>query len=142
MQVEHGHAAISNLRGRRVNQAELLLLMVQIWAGIGGLVAVAFLSFGIDQIDEDARGAYVFRPLLVPGILLIWPLVLWRWAALRGPEMRWAARYHPPRAAHQVFAWGMALAILLAIGLGLSVRQNWPADIPAQQLALPSEAEQ
>ncbi len=49
---------------------------------LGIPVAVAFLAFGLDRIDPAAHHAYVFRPLLVPGCLLLWPVVLWRWAAL------------------------------------------------------------
>jgi hypothetical protein len=45
----------------------------------GGAVAVAFLSLGLDRIDPSARGAYTVRPLLVPGLMLLWPLVLVIW---------------------------------------------------------------
>jgi len=48
----------------------------------GAVVAAAFLVIGIDRIEPSARGSYVFRPLLIPGICLIWPLVLYRWARL------------------------------------------------------------
>ncbi|MCC6716492.1 MAG: hypothetical protein IT555_01280 [Acetobacteraceae bacterium] len=51
--------------------------------GVAGVVvAVAFLFLGLDRIDPAARGAYAFRPLLVPGLVLLWPLVLWRWRVL------------------------------------------------------------
>ena len=49
---------------------------------IGAAVAAAFLFLGIDRIDPAARGAYAFRPLLLPGLMLLWPLVLWRWRVL------------------------------------------------------------
>ena len=53
------------------------------WGGIGAVVACAFLlSGGIERVEPAARGAYAVRPLLVPGIVLLWPLVLWRWAVL------------------------------------------------------------
>ncbi len=48
----------------------------------GALLAVAFLLFGIDRVDPSARGAYAFRPLLIPGLVLLWPLVAARWIAL------------------------------------------------------------
>jgi hypothetical protein len=54
----------------------------RLWVGAGLLTAAAFLGFGIDRVDPAARGAWAFRPLLAPGIVLLWPLVLWRWAAL------------------------------------------------------------
>ncbi|WP_159952999.1 hypothetical protein [Rhizobium sp. 18065] len=53
-----------------------------LWVTPGLIVAVAFLAIGIDRIDHAAVGAYAFRPLLIPGILLLWPLVVWRWAIL------------------------------------------------------------
>lgn len=51
--------------------------------GLAGLVvACAFLFLGLDRLDPAARGAYAFRPLLLPGLVLLWPLVLLRWAVL------------------------------------------------------------
>ncbi len=122
-----------------MNQAELILFIVKIWGGIGALVAIPFLTFGIDRLDEDARGAYVFRPLLVPGILLIWPLILWRWNILVNGKDEWSHRYRPPRRSHQVFALIMPVAIVLIIAAGLSMRQSWPADIAPIQLSEPAE---
>lgn len=46
---------------------------------LGGVVAVLFLVIGIDRVEPSARGSFAFRPLLIPGICLIWPLVLYRW---------------------------------------------------------------
>ena len=55
-----------------------------LWAygGIGLAVAAAFLLIGIDRVDPAARGAYAVRPLLVPGLVMLWPLVLIRWVQL------------------------------------------------------------
>lgn len=52
------------------------------YGAIGCVVALAFLLVGIDRVDPAANGAYAFRPLLLPGIMLLWPLVLLRWWAL------------------------------------------------------------
>lgn len=59
--------------------AEIIVSIATIygWAGLG--VAAVFLLFGIDRIDPSAHGAYAFRPLLIPGIVLLWPAVLLRW---------------------------------------------------------------
>lgn len=62
--------------------AETLVLLSQIYGGIGLLVSVPFLLFGIDRVEPSARGTYAFRPLLIPGVVLIWPIVLYRWIAL------------------------------------------------------------
>ncbi|MEL6640939.1 MAG: hypothetical protein AAFP98_06445 [Pseudomonadota bacterium] len=118
-----------------MNQAELILLAVKIWGGIGALVALPFLTFGMDRLDEDAREAYVFRPLLVPGILLIWPMVLWRWYILADGKDEWSHRYRPRRSTHKWYALVMPIAIVAIIVTGLSLRQAWPADIAPVQLS-------
>ena len=59
-----------------------IVAALEIYAWIGVAVAALFLTIGIGRIDAAARGAYAFRPLLVPGVIGLWPLVLWRWIAL------------------------------------------------------------
>ena len=62
--------------------ADFVIGFVQIWCAIGAVVCVLFLFIGIDRVDPAAHDAYAFRPLLIPGIIVIWPLVLWRWWTL------------------------------------------------------------
>ncbi len=124
-----------------MNTAEFLLMVVKWWGAIGALVALVFLTVGMDRIDEDADGAYVFRPLLIPGILLIWPLVLWRWYCLAFETDHWAHRYKPRRHNHRIFAYVMPIAIVLVIAAGLSVRQQWPAHIAPEQLSAPEASQ-
>ena len=62
--------------------AAIIVDAVTAWLAIGGLVGVAFLFLGIDNVDDSARGAYAFRPLLLPGLVLLWPYVLLRWYLL------------------------------------------------------------
>ena len=59
--------------------AESIIMLVKGWAIIGLAVSALFIFWGIDRVDGAAKDAYAFRPLLVPGIVVIWPLVLWRW---------------------------------------------------------------
>ncbi len=68
--------------------ATTLIEAVKFYGYIGLAVAAMFLLFGVDRVEPSARGAYAFRPLVLPGIVLLWPLVLWRWIALEraGPE--------------------------------------------------------
>ncbi len=64
---------------------ETATVLVEIATGyliVGAVVGAAFLAIGIDRVEPSAEVAYAFRPLLVPGLCLIWPLVLWRWLAL------------------------------------------------------------
>ncbi|MEM6619583.1 MAG: hypothetical protein AAF631_09800 [Pseudomonadota bacterium] len=111
------------------------------WLWAGAAVAAAFLAIGIDRVDEDARGAYAFRPLLVPAILLVWPLVLWRWGRLELGGGDWAARYRPPRAVHLPVALILAAALAFALVAGLAVRQTWPANVSPMQIAPPGTVE-
>ena len=114
--------------------AEALVLAMQVWGIVGAVVAALFLTIGIDRIDEDARGAYVFRPLLIPGVLLIWPLVLWRWWQIEAEAAPWAARYRPVRASYGAAVILMSLGSVGIVIAGLSVRQSWPADAEPVQL--------
>ncbi|MEO1281697.1 MAG: hypothetical protein AAFV69_08190 [Pseudomonadota bacterium] len=66
--------------------AEVLIWGITVYGVIGAVTAAAFLLVGIDRIDEDARGSYAFRPLLIPGILVLWPVVLLRWLELERKE--------------------------------------------------------
>ena len=59
--------------------AEVMLAAVAAYAAAGLLVGLAFLVFGLSRHDPAAVGAYAFRPLLLPGLMLFWPLVLRRW---------------------------------------------------------------
>jgi hypothetical protein len=84
----------------------------------GGVVAVVFLLFGLSRLDENAQGAWVFRPLLIPGVLLIWPLVIWRWSVLRRGEEK-LDRHRMPRIrqerAQLVFVIVIPLILLTAV---------------------------
>ncbi len=65
-----------------VRVAAFIVQAVTVYAAIGAVVAVVFLLWGIDRIDPGAHGGYAFRPLLFPGLVLLWPFVLLRWLAL------------------------------------------------------------
>ncbi|WP_428646749.1 hypothetical protein [Roseibium sp.] len=62
--------------------ASVLIEIGQYYLIAGGVVAALFLVIGIDRVEPSARGSHVFRPLLIPGLCLIWPLVLYRWYVL------------------------------------------------------------
>lgn len=117
--------------------AATILMLAKLWLWAGALVAAAFLLVGLGRIDEDARDTFVFRILLVPGVLLIWPLVLWRWVRLERGEP-FMGRYRPPRA-HDVAAAVMSVAIVAALALSYTARQDWPAEFVPERL---SEAQQ
>ena len=133
-----------------VEIATSLLLAAKLYAAAGALVAVLFLLFGLERVTPEARGSWAFRPLLAPGLVLLWPLVLWRWRThTRGGDGDDGARaaaanadgvQHAQRASH--FRTWLVLAALLPLifWLALTVKQN-PATLPPpQQLAAPEVA--
>ena len=67
---------------------------------LAGLVfAVPFVWRGVERVDPAARGAtWGFRVVIVPGVVVLWPLLL----------RRWRAGAHPPeeRNAHRLAARG------------------------------------
>jgi hypothetical protein len=65
-----------------LHTASLLIEIGRWYLIVGGVVAVLFLVLGIERVEPSARGSYAFRPLLIPGICLIWPLVCFRWYVL------------------------------------------------------------
>lgn len=58
------------------------VMFVKAYACAGVLVALAFLIAGVGKIDAAAHGAYGFRIMVFPGVVMLWPLVLWRWRTL------------------------------------------------------------
>ena len=73
-----------------MSQAETIVWLVEGYLAIGLAVAACFLIFGIERVEPYSKGSLGFRPLLVPGLCLLWPLVLWRWRVL------WLARRQEP----------------------------------------------
>lgn len=65
-----------------MDTSALIVDLVRYYLMAGGVVAALFLVIGLDRIDPSARGTYAFRPLLIPGICLLWPLVIYRWLVL------------------------------------------------------------
>jgi hypothetical protein len=62
--------------------AAAIVHAVMAYLAAGLVPALVFVLWGIDRIDPSAHGAYAFRPLLLPGLVLLWPAVLLRWLVL------------------------------------------------------------
>lgn len=117
--------------------AATLITALEMYLIAGALVAVAFLGFGIGRLDENATGVWVFRPILIPGILLIWPLVALRWWRLatgRADEQR---RYLPPLRTQRWLTLALAIAVPLIITAALLQRQDPDLRPAAVQLEPP-----
>jgi hypothetical protein len=60
--------------------AELAVLAVEIYFGVGILFAVVFVWRGVGSIDQAAQsGTLGFRLLILPASALLWPLMARRW---------------------------------------------------------------
>ena len=70
---------------------QFLLLAVAFYL-IGGFVfAIPFVCLGVGKIDPHAvHGSWGFRLLIIPGTILLWPLLAFRWlsGAQEPPEER------------------------------------------------------
>ncbi len=118
--------------------AATLLSIGGAYLALGLLVGVVFVVWGIERLDANAKDAWAFRPLLLPGMMLIWPLVLWRWRVLaKGWDE--ARRHQPPRAAQDWAGVALALAIPVIVVTVLVIRQNGPFERPAVQISPPTE---
>ena len=110
--------------------AHAIILAAQIYGGVGLLVAAWFLLWRIERVDPVARGAYAFRPLLIPGIVLLWPLVIWRGIARPGAGREF-------RAAHARIWVGLSIVLPLLVLGSLALRQNGPTEAPPVRLLAP-----
>ncbi|WP_226925805.1 hypothetical protein [Meridianimarinicoccus sp. MJW13] len=117
--------------------AAYILLIGQFYLYIGGLVAVVFLLWGADRVEPNLRGSWLVRPMLVPGTVLLWPLVLWRWARLEKGRVDPCARHLPPRGGQDLAALMLALLIPVVLFGALVLRQDGPVERPATLLEAP-----
>lgn len=60
----------------------VIISLITTYLTVGAFIAVGFLTIGIERVEPGARGSYAFRTLLIPGVCVLWPLVLWRWWVL------------------------------------------------------------
>src|SRR5438045_2004165 len=102
--------------------AHVIVFLAEIYAALGAVIAAWFLLAAIDRIDPAARDAFAFRPLLIPGLVLLWPLVLRRYLGRPASTPRNLRRAH-----WRVWLVLSAALPLLLIG-ALALRQNGPTE--------------
>ncbi|MEO0994772.1 MAG: hypothetical protein AAFU49_13055 [Pseudomonadota bacterium] len=115
-----------------------VLWLASAWMWCGLAVAVVFLLWGIDRVEPNARGAYAFRPLMVPGIALLWPLVLGRWLWLETGRVDPLSRHRPPRAWHGRIWLVLSIALPAILVAGLMLRTAGPLERAPLQIAPPA----
>ena len=62
--------------------ASVILFGLAAYAAVGVVVGIAFALKGVQVVDHAARGAggpWHFRLVILPGAVLLWPLVLAWW---------------------------------------------------------------
>lgn len=59
---------------------ETLLVAVGIYCSVGFVFGVVFALWGVAKLDDAARGTSGwFRLLLIPGSIILWPVLLYKW---------------------------------------------------------------
>lgn len=63
-----------------IEMVETVLWGLAVYAAVGAAFALLFLLAGLNRIDNGAKGSgLVFRLLILPGLIALWPLMLIRW---------------------------------------------------------------
>lgn len=114
-----------------------IIMIGTIYLYIGGAVAFVFLLFGLGRIDENAQEAWIFRPLLIPGVLLIWPLVIWRWIVLQRGEEK-LDRHTMPRIRQERVQLAFVIVIPLILLVAITQRED-PAGLATPVLLEPPQ---
>ncbi len=66
--------------------AHTIVDAVALYLAVGAVFALPFVVVGVGRVDPDARhGTFGFRVLILPGVVLLWPLLLTRWMQRGGP---------------------------------------------------------
>lgn len=87
-----------------IDTAEMVASALQGYAAAGLLFAVPFLAIGAARVDEHLAGSpRAVRALILPGVVIFWPLLAWRWLTgaqapvEQNPHRRVAASRSPRR---------------------------------------------
>ena len=79
---------------------ELAIGLARGYLALGLVFAVLFVLLGVQRVDPAARGSsWGFRLVVIPGVALLWPLLLSRW--WRGRETPVERNAHRRAAARQ-----------------------------------------
>ncbi|MGE5107792.1 MAG: hypothetical protein ACM3H8_09625 [Sphingobacteriales bacterium] len=58
----------------------ILFIVAAIYVVCGFIFAIAFISKGIEKVDEGAHGGtWGFKLIIIPGVIALWPLLLEKW---------------------------------------------------------------
>jgi hypothetical protein len=59
----------------------IILLVIEVYLALGLLFSIPFVIKGVTVIDPDgAQGTkWTFRAIIIPGIIVFWPVLLKKW---------------------------------------------------------------
>ncbi len=64
--------------------AETIVICLSVYFGVGVIVAILFLGFGVSRVDHAAKGASpLFRPMVFLGCVALWPYIILRFLSLK-----------------------------------------------------------
>jgi hypothetical protein len=68
-----------------MNAPDVILLGLVLYASVGFVTALAFVSFGISQVlSHPVFATLGARILLLPASIALWPYIVLRWRKARG----------------------------------------------------------
>lgn len=108
----------------------ILVALCEAYLLAGLVVAVLFLVWGIEAVDAGTHGSYAFRVLLVPGLILLWPLVILRWAQLMQPLEPRSVRTHMQR---HVTTWIVLTLLIPFILVAAAIERRAPLPNPSSE---------
>ena len=100
--------------------AESIVAVAAAYVATGAVVALAFLVLAIENFAPAAKGSYLVRAVIAPGLVLLWPLVVARWIGLVGDRMRPPS---PRSFSFHLTAW-LCIAILAPAILAVAYMQS------------------
>ncbi len=61
-----------------------VLMVVAVYLILGLIFTIVFFLYGIDKVDKDAKGSgWIFKLLILPGMMVFWPLFLNKWRKVK-----------------------------------------------------------
>ena len=71
-----------------VETAQAIIGTLAGYLGLGLAFALIFVMRGVAAIDPAARGMpRLARLLIAPGVIALWPLLLWKWFKQKSPPV-------------------------------------------------------
>jgi hypothetical protein len=71
-----------------IGLASLILTVLGVYMAVGLIFGVAFIILGASKIDTASIKMPIrVRLLILPGVMLLWPLMMAKWITRKGPPI-------------------------------------------------------